>query len=124
VLYAHELGLVPITTPAYSPESNGLAEAFVGTFKRDYVDGAELWDAETVLAQVGGWFADYNTQAPHSALGMRSPHDYRAMMLGTAVDAATAAPATPHLAQDTRSPGGPLSEYPPKVGFESGRASS
>jgi putative transposase len=34
VLYAHELGLVPITTPAYSPESNGLAEAFVGTFKR------------------------------------------------------------------------------------------
>jgi transposase len=24
VLYAHELGLVPITTPAYSPESNGL----------------------------------------------------------------------------------------------------
>ncbi len=29
VLSAHELGLVPITTPAYSPESNGLAEAFV-----------------------------------------------------------------------------------------------
>jgi hypothetical protein len=28
---------VPITTPAYSPESNGLAEAFIGAFKRDYV---------------------------------------------------------------------------------------
>jgi len=78
VLYAHELGLVPITTPAYSPQSNGLAEAFVKTFKRDYVDGAELRDAETVLAQLGGWFADYNTRAPHSALGMRSPVDYRA----------------------------------------------
>jgi transposase InsO family protein len=26
VLYAHELGLVPTTTPAYSPESNGLAD--------------------------------------------------------------------------------------------------
>jgi len=38
VLYAHELGLVPITTPAYSPESNGLAEAVVGTFKRDYAE--------------------------------------------------------------------------------------
>ena len=81
VLYAHELGLVPITTPAYSPESNGLAEAFVGTFKRDYVNGAELRDAETVLAQLGGWFDDYNTQAPHSALGMRSPADYRAERL-------------------------------------------
>ena len=81
VLYAHELGLVPITTPAYSPESNGLAEAFVGTFKRDYVNGAELRDAETVLAQLGGWFDDYNTQAPHSALGMRSPAEYRAEQL-------------------------------------------
>jgi len=78
VLYAHELGLVPITTPAYSPESNGLAEAFVGTLKRDYIAGAELRDAETVLAQLGGWFDDYNTQAPHSALGMRSPVEYRA----------------------------------------------
>ena len=78
VLYAHELGLVPITTPAYSPESNGLAEAFVGTFKRDYVDRAELQDAESVLAQLGRWIEDYNTQAPHSALGMRSPAVYRA----------------------------------------------
>lgn len=49
VFYAHELGLVPITTPAYSPESNGLAEAFVHTFKRDYVNVHELRDAETVL---------------------------------------------------------------------------
>ncbi len=78
VLYAHELGLVPITTPAYSPQSNGMAEAFVKTFKRDYVAGAELRDAETVLAQLGAWFDDYNTRAPHSALGMRSPVDYRA----------------------------------------------
>ena len=73
VLYAHELGLIPITTPAYSPQSNGLAEAFVKTFKRDYVDGAELRDAESVLTQLGRWIEDYNTQAPHSALGMRSP---------------------------------------------------
>ena len=80
VLYAHELGLVPITTPAYSPQSNGLAEAFVKTFKRDYVDGAELRDAESVLAQLSGWIEDYNTRAPHSALGMRSPADYRAAL--------------------------------------------
>lgn len=80
VFYAHELGLVPITTPAYSPESNGLAEAFVKTFKRDYVSGAELRDAESVLAQLGGWVADYNTQAPHAALGLRSPVEYRATL--------------------------------------------
>ena len=61
VLYAHGLGLVPITTPAYSPQSNGLAEAFVGTFKRDYVDGAELQDAESFLAQLTRRIDDHNT---------------------------------------------------------------
>jgi transposase InsO family protein len=80
VLYAHELGLVPITTPAHSPESNGLAEAFVRTFKRYYVGGAELRDAESVLTQLGDWFADYNTQAAHGALGLRSPTEYRATL--------------------------------------------
>jgi len=114
VLYAHELGLVPITTPAYSPESNGLAEAFVGTFKRDYLGDAELRDAETVLAQLGGWFDDYNTLAPHSALGMRSPREYRALASGT----------EPHLPQDRLSAKEPLSGYPPKLDIEPTRASS
>ena len=54
---------MPITTSGYSPQSNGLAEAFVKTFKRDYVDGAELRDAELVLAQLSTWFEDYNTRA-------------------------------------------------------------
>ena len=28
VLYAQQMGFKPVTTPAYSPESNGMAEAF------------------------------------------------------------------------------------------------
>ena len=56
--------------PAGRGFGEGQAEAFIGTFKRDYVHGAELRDAETVLAQLGGWIGDYNTQAPRSALGM------------------------------------------------------
>ena len=67
-------------TPAYSPESNGLAEAFVHTLNRDYVNGAELRDAEAVRAQLGEWLEDYNRQAPHSALGMRPPTEYRATL--------------------------------------------
>ncbi len=124
VLYAHELGLVPITTPAYSPESNGLAEAFVGTFKRDYLGDAELRDAETVLALLSGWFDDYDTLAPHSALGMRSPQEYRALTVATAFGAPAAAGTPPHLPQDRRSTEGPLSGYPPKLGIEPTRASS
>jgi hypothetical protein len=31
------------------------------------------WDAESVLAQLGGWFDDYNRQPPRPTLGMRRP---------------------------------------------------
>jgi putative transposase len=74
---AHELGFKPITTPAYSPEPDGMAEAFVNTMRRDYVGGADLSDAETVLRQLPGWIEDYNRVAPHSALGHLSPREYR-----------------------------------------------
>jgi transposase InsO family protein len=123
VLYAHELGLVPITTPAYSPESNGLAEAFVGTFKRDFLSDADLRDAESVLTQLAGWFENYNGQAPHAALGLRSPREYRALMLTNAFEATTTSSAPAHLPQDARSTAGPPSQYPPKIGLESNRAS-
>ena len=36
-VFAREIGLVPRTTPVSSPQSNGMAEAFVRTLKRDYV---------------------------------------------------------------------------------------
>jgi putative transposase len=35
--FAHAIRLVPCFTPVRSPESNGIAEALVKTFKRDYV---------------------------------------------------------------------------------------
>ena len=47
-----EIGVEPCTTPVRSPQSNGMAEAFVKTFKRDYVAVNPTPDAETVMAQV------------------------------------------------------------------------
>ena len=58
-----------------------MAEAFVNTRKRDYVSGADRSDPETLLDQVAAWIADYNAVAPHSALGYRSPQQYRAERL-------------------------------------------
>lgn len=74
------LNLEPCFTPVESPESNGMAEAFVRTFKRDYVRVNPIPDAATAIAAVGDWMEDYNTVHPHSRLGYRSPREYlRAM---------------------------------------------
>ncbi|EBE8787276.1 hypothetical protein C6J34_11700 [Salmonella enterica] len=35
--FASSLGFIACNTPVHSPESNGMAESFVKTFKRDYV---------------------------------------------------------------------------------------
>lgn len=76
VAFGYRLGLDIRTTPVYSPESNGLAEAFVKTFKRDYVWFGNLENAKTVMSQLPHWFEDYNEKAPHKALKMRSPREY------------------------------------------------
>ena len=81
VCTAERLNLVPITTPVASPESNGMAEAFVNTLKRDYVSGADRSSAEAILDAVPAWIADYNAVAPHSALGYQAPQQYRAAVL-------------------------------------------
>jgi len=77
LLTAERLHLVPITTPAASPQSNGMSEAFVNTLRRDYLAGADRSTAAVVLEQIPEWIADYNAVAPHSALGFQSPQQYR-----------------------------------------------
>jgi putative transposase len=53
-----------------------MAEAFVKSFKRDYVTFGDLKDAETVMRQLPSWFEDYNGRAPHRALKMLSPRQF------------------------------------------------
>ena len=70
---AREMGLEPRTTPVRSPQSNGMAEAFVRTIKRDYARTSPLPDARSVIELLSAWFEHYNTVHPHKALGYRSP---------------------------------------------------
>jgi putative transposase len=70
--FATSLGMIPGTTPLQSPQSNGMAEAFVRTFQRDYARVRPCPDAQTVLQSLSAWFTHYNEVHPHSALGYRS----------------------------------------------------
>lgn len=79
--FVRALGLIPCHTPRRSPESNGVAEAFFGSFKRDYVYQACLETLEDVTRQMPAWIEHYNHQAPHSALGMQSPAEHYAEWL-------------------------------------------
>jgi putative transposase len=56
--FAVALNLVPCFTPVHSPQSNGICESFVKTFKRDYVRVNALPDAITAFRQIAGWFED------------------------------------------------------------------
>ena len=74
---ATQLNLKSCFTMAYSPEFNGMAEAFVKTIKRDYVYVNDCVDPKAVLEMLPAWFNDYNEIAPHSAFGILSPMEYQ-----------------------------------------------
>jgi transposase InsO family protein len=94
---ARELGLQPINTPVCSPQSNGMAESFVNTFRRDYLARMDLSDAPTVMGQLPAAFEHFNEVHPHSALKMRSPREFRRHK---AAQSATAATQQPSLTSD------------------------
>lgn len=84
--FASEIGLVPLTTPISSPQSNGMAESFVKTFKRDYVRRMDRSSAASVIAQLPSAFEHYNEVHPHSALKMKSPRMFRRAAQGLHVN--------------------------------------
>ncbi len=78
--FAAAIGLKPLTTPVCSPQSNGMAESFVKTMKRDYVAFMPKPDAATAARNLAIAFEHYNEKHPHSALKYRSPRAFRRSM--------------------------------------------
>jgi putative transposase len=93
---ARDVGLVPRTTPIHSPQSNGMAEAFVKTMKRDYARVSRRPDAASVLRQLDCWFEHYNSTHPHKALGYRSPREYRKLQFEKTTENAVGAGRRPN----------------------------
>ncbi|EIN0504234.1 transposase, partial [Escherichia coli] len=70
------LGLEPKSTAVRSPESNGIAESFVKTIKRDYISVMPKPDGLTAAKNLAVVFGHCNEWYPHSALSYRSPREY------------------------------------------------
>lgn len=75
------LGFQVKRTPLRSPQSNGMAEAFVKTLKRDYASMHPKPDAQSVLDALPHWIEDCNEHHPHKALKMMSPREYRRALI-------------------------------------------
>ncbi|MDT1892875.1 transposase, partial [Acinetobacter baumannii] len=73
---ARMVGLEPKHMAERSPESNGMAESFVKTMKRDYISIMPKPDGLTAAKNLAEAFEHYNEWHPHSALGYRSPREY------------------------------------------------
>ena len=52
-------GIIKCRTAIRSPQSNGIVEAFFGSFKRDYVWQSELQNYEELLRKIGKWIKEY-----------------------------------------------------------------
>jgi transposase InsO family protein len=77
--FGSSLGLLMCTTPAYSPESNGMAEAFVKTPapRLRVPEQRRHWRGRP--RATARWIEDYNEVHPHKGLKMRSPREYLAL---------------------------------------------
>ncbi|CRL46935.1 IS2 transposase TnpB (plasmid) [Sodalis glossinidius str. 'morsitans'] len=75
--FGNLLNLETRTTAVRSPQSNGMAESFVKTMKRDYISMMPKPNQQVALKNLAIAFEHYNEKHPHSALGYRSPRAYR-----------------------------------------------
>ena len=54
-----------------------MSESLVHTIKRDYVYVNDCESSERILSFLPNWIFDYNNVAPHSALKMMSPVEFK-----------------------------------------------
>ena len=63
----------------YTPEQHGMIERFFRSLKEECLWQHAFQTFEDARRIIRGWVQWYNTERPHSALGYRSPVQYRAL---------------------------------------------
>lgn len=68
-----ENGIDHLLTAPRSPTTTGKIERFHRTLRQEFLTGRVFDDLPTAQAELDAWVASYNTQRPHSSLGMATP---------------------------------------------------
>jgi hypothetical protein len=98
--FARDIGLEPRTTPIENPQSNGMAEAFVRTIKRDYVRVNPCPDAQTVMRQLPAWITHYTRFTRIRPSDIVRPASHRSSRTSLTVSGRSGATAVPHTEAD------------------------
>jgi transposase InsO family protein len=83
-----EWGLVHTFAPVGRPTGNAVAERVIRTMKEEVIWLRDWRNAAEIREALLAWQVRYNTKRPHQALGWKTPAEYRAEMLGLAVEEA------------------------------------
>jgi len=67
----------------YTPEQNGMIERFFRTLKEECVWQKNFASFAEARREVSRWIRWYNAERPHSALGYKSPLEYRAQQVAS-----------------------------------------
>jgi hypothetical protein len=68
-----ENGIDHLLTAPRRPTTTGKIERFHRTLRQEFLTGRVFSDLASAQAELDAWVGSYNTERPHSALGMASP---------------------------------------------------
>jgi transposase InsO family protein len=68
-----ENGIDHLLTAPRRPTTTGKIERFHRTLRQEFLTGRIFADLPAAQAELDGWVSSYNTDRPHSALGMATP---------------------------------------------------
>src|SRR5204862_5536169 len=68
-----ENGIDHLLTAPRSPTTTGKIERFHRTLRQEFLTGRVFADLGTAQVELDEWVRSYNTDRPHSALGMATP---------------------------------------------------
>jgi transposase InsO family protein len=76
--WLRDQGVTPIQIEKASPQQNGYVERFNGSMRDELLNRELIRSLTEARVLIGNWIDFYNTERPHSGLGMKTPTVYAA----------------------------------------------